>query len=100
MLDSRVKFNDSYEDKENETVTFYYLAPIDYIKTILGKEYKEAVALDISLEFPVDNIEADYVFAQASPVREIEDGTESYDWSDIVLDKDDINRLISLAEEI
>lgn len=96
MIDKRIKFDEAWNKEDNETV-LYFTAP----KEMLCGDYPEAVSMEISLEFPTDHAEADYVDVCISPTRYVEedDGYEDYDWYDIAMPKDEINELIALARE-
>lgn len=95
MIDRRIKFDEAYIDEEEETITFYYVAPKEFL---LGN-YPEAVSTEISVEFPINHIEARYAGVGISPIEVEDDGSLSYyDWYDISLPYEEIEELISLAK--
>jgi hypothetical protein len=55
--------------------------------------------MEISLEFPTDSAEPEYVDVSISPTRYVEedDSYEDYDWQDFSLPYVEINELIELA---
>lgn len=96
MIDKRIKFDEGWNKEDNETV-LYFTAP----KEMLWGDYPEAVSMEISLEFPTDHAEAEYVDVCISPTRYVEedDGYEDYDWRDISMSNVEINELIELARK-
>lgn len=98
MIDKRIEFEERYDDGEG-TTTLYFIAPKEMLKTTMIKDYPEAVAMEISIELPTNNMEARYAGVSVSPTRYVEedDGYEDYDWYDIYLPYDEIEELIDLA---
>ena len=95
MINRRIKYDEAYIDDEEETVTFYYVAPKEFL---LG-DYPEAVSAEISVEFPTNHIEARYADVSISPIKvESDGGLSYYDWYDISLPYEEIEELISLAK--
>ena len=94
MIDKRIKFDEAWNKEDNETV-LYFTAP----KELLDGDYPDAVSMEISLEFPTDHAEAEYVLVSISPTAYVEedDGYEDYDWQDVSMPYEDINELIELA---
>lgn len=96
MLDSGIKFDERYDDDENELTTLYFTAPKELLKEFDLEGYPEAVSIEISLEFPLDCIVPEHAYVSVSPTSE--DG-EDYDWCDFdEMDYNDIQALIQLAE--
>jgi hypothetical protein len=96
MIDKRIEFDEAWNKDDNETV-LYFKAP----KEMLWSDYPEAVSMEISLEFPTDRAEAEYVVVSVSPTMyvEEEDYYEDYDWRDIDMPWVEINELIELARQ-
>ena len=94
MIDKRIMFDEAWNNQDGETV-LYFTAP----KEMLWGDYPEAVSMEISLEFPTDSAEPEYVDVSISPTRYIkeDDNYEDYDWRDISLPYVEINELIELA---
>lgn len=107
MLDSRIAFEERYNDEENETTTLYFIAPKELLNTFLPEEnYPDAVSMEISIELPtrclqngfISAMEADCISVSISPTRECEGGTEDYDWHDVEIPYNEIMELISLSQ--
>lgn len=78
---SKIKFEEVYDNAPFEEFTLYFIAPIDLVKD----KYPEAEHSTISLELTTRT-------TMISPTK---DGV-NYDWYDIELDNDTIDRLIAL----
>lgn len=78
---SKIKFEEAYDNAPFDEYTLYFIAPKDLVKV----KYPEAEHSTISLELTTRT-------TMISPTK---DGTD-YDWSDIELDNDTIDRLIEL----
>lgn len=96
MLDSRIEFDERYDDEECGTTTLYFIAP----KEMLNGKYPEAEHAEISIEFPTNHIEARYAGVSLSPTKYFEeaDGYADYDWCDFDMPYEEIEELIALAE--
>lgn len=94
--ESDIKFDERYRSEEYGTTTLYFSAPKEMLKMLLAKDYPDAIAMEISIEFPSNHIGADQADVCISPTNT--DG-EDYDWNDIDLSYDDIDKLILLAEK-
>ncbi len=81
---SKIEFEESYNNDPFEEFTLYFIAPRDLVKD----KYPEAEHSTISLETQTRT-------AMISPTK---DGYD-YDWSDIDLDNDTIDRLIAIGIE-
>ena len=81
---SKVKFEEAYDNTPFEEYTLYFIAPKDLVK---GK-HPEADHSTISLELRTRT-------AMISPTK---NGTD-YDWYDIELEPDTIDKLIAMQEE-
>lgn len=98
MIDKRIKFDERYDDEDYRTTTLYFIAPKEMLKTFIPtNDYPEAIAMEISIEFPTNHIEANYGDVCVSPTREVDGGTEDYDWYDVDLPYDEIEELIKIA---
>lgn len=78
---SKIKFEEAYDNAPFDEYTLYFIAPKDLVKD----KYPEAEHSTISLELTTRT-------TMISPTK---DGMD-YDWSDIELDNDTIDRLIEL----
>ena len=78
---SKIKFEEDYDNTPFEEYTLYFIAPRDLVKN----KYQEAEHSTISLELTTRT-------TMISPTK---DGVD-YDWYDIELDNDTIDRLIVL----
>lgn len=94
MLDKRIEFDEGWNRPDGDTILFF-TAP----KEMLWGNYPEAVSMEISLEFPTDSAEPEYVDVSISPTRYIkeDDYYEDYDWRDISMSWVEIRELIELA---
>ena len=90
MIDPRISFEESYECPEANTVTLYFIAPVD----MLDGNYPDAESMEISVEFPAGKPEAGYAEVMFSPTKDGED----YDWFNVNIPLDEIEALIELAE--
>lgn len=97
MLDQRIIFDESYISEEWGTITLYFIAP----KEMLNGKYPEAESMEISIEFPRECVDARYANVMFSPTKydEEEDCYTDYDWFDVNLSCEEIEKLIKLAEE-
>ena len=78
---SKIEFEEAYDNAQFEECTLYFIAPKDLVKD----KYPEAEHFTISLELTTRT-------AMISPTKNGMD----YDWSDIELDNDTIDKLICL----
>ena len=78
---SKIKFEEAYDNVQFQEYTLYFIAPKDLVKD----KYPEAEHFTISLELTTRT-------AMISPTKNGMD----YDWSDIELDNDTIDKLICL----
>ena len=78
---SKIEFEEAYDNAPFEEYTLYFIAPRDLVKD----KYPEAEHSTISLELTTRT-------TMISPTKNGMD----YDWSDIKLDNDTMDRLIAL----
>ena len=78
---SKIKFEEAYDNAPFQEYTLYFIAPKDLVKD----KYPEAEHFTISLELTTRT-------AMISPTK---NGID-YDWSDVELDNDTIDKLICL----
>lgn len=78
---SKIKFEEAYDNAPFDEYTLYFIAPKDLVKD----KYPEAEHSTISLELTT----------RTTMILPTKDGMD-YDWSDIELDNDTIDRLIEL----
>lgn len=92
---SSVTLEERYLSPEYNTMTFYFIAPVEW----LGGRYPDAIRAEISVECPPDLFEAQAATVMISPTKEDEDGNmEDYDWSNLDLSYEDIEKLIELGQ--
>lgn len=73
----------------------YFVAPVAW----LDGRYPDAIRAEISVEYPIYQPEAQFAKVMMSPTKEDENGNmKDYDWFDLELSDDDIQKLIELAE--
>lgn len=103
MINKRIKFDEKYENEEYNTTTLYFTAPKELLKTYLPhipyETFKDAISMEISIEFPIGYADDNSIYASVSPTRETEGGTEDYDWYEIYLPYNDFLELKALAEK-
>ncbi len=90
MIDSRIKFDEKYVSDVYGTTTLYFIAP----KEFLNNKYPDAESTEISVEFPTNNPEPTHASVMFSPTKDGED----YDWYNVDLSYDDIEKLIALSK--
>ena len=78
---SKIKFEEAYDNAQFEECTLYFIAPKDLVKD----KYPEAEHFTISLELTTRT-------TMISPTKNGMD----YDWYDVELDNDTIDKLICL----
>lgn len=94
MIDiSKISFEEAVDAPIYQTTTLYFTAP----KELLHGQYPEATSAEIALEIPWQDKALDSVTARISPTREVEGGTEDYDWSDFDIDEAGLVELLKLA---
>ena len=96
MLDKRIKFDESYINKEYDSITLYFIAP----KELFNID-EEAESVEISVECPREYISANYASVEYSPTKyNVEEECYiDYDWREVDLPYEEIEALIKLAEE-
>ena len=84
---------------DNNWTTLFFIAPAELSRNETGNNYPESIATEIAMQFECSLNELDPSVADVriSPTKEIEDGTEDYDWSEVYLSYDEIAKLIELA---
>lgn len=96
-----IEFDERYENNEFNTVTFYFIAPKEYLNKLhpLGTTIPNTVSAEISIECPMDHIEANFASVMiATTVSNEDDGMEDTNWCDIDLPYSIIEDMILLAE--
>lgn len=96
LIDDHFKYEDRYDSREYGTTTLYFTGPA----SLLSGKYPEAESATISVEFPKEHMEPGFATVMISPCKYFEeaDGYEDYDWTDLDLPYEDIDRLFSLAQ--
>ena len=94
MLDKRIKFDESYINKEYDSITLYFIAP----KELFNID-EEAESVEISVECPREYISANYASVEYSPTKyNVEEECYiDYDWREVELPYKEIEALIKLA---
>ena len=97
MIDSRIWLEERYDSEEYGTTTLYFCAPNE----MLNGKYPEAESMEISVEFPMDNMEARYATVMFSPTKWDKDGESytDYDWFEVSLPFEDVEALMDLARK-
>ena len=87
-------------DMPTET-SLYFLAPKNYIKRFVVKEYKDIEQTGIRIDFQKGRVKAELGAVSISPIRHDSEENiwESYDWTDIELSIEEIKTFISIAKE-
>jgi len=95
---NNIKFDERYDDEYNGDTTLYFIAPKEMLDNFFPKgTYPDAVSMEISIEVPTNNIEANNANVSISPTRKTEDGYEDYDWTDVDVPYEEIEMLLSIA---
>lgn len=87
--DYEIEFEESYVDEYYETITLYFIGP----KEMIARNYPEAESTEILVEFPINSPHSEHATVMISPTK---DGSD-YDWSNICLPEDEIDKLIKYA---
>lgn len=89
-------FDERVDNIEYQTTTLYFTVP----KNWLDESYKDCVAAEISIEYPIAHPEAVYATVMISPIRENSDGSfEDYDWIEVGATTTEIEALMILAKK-
>lgn len=96
MIDSQTKYEDRYDSTEYDTTTLYFTGPTD----LLNGNYPEAESATISVEFPKEHREPAFATVMISPCKfdEETNGYGDYDWTDLDLPYEEIDKLFLLAQ--
>lgn len=97
IMDKRIEFEERYDDEEYETTTFYFTADTSLLKELVGDKYPEADGMTISIEVPINNIEASEASVEISPYEDDNGFISDYDWTDIYLPYEETEALIDMA---
>lgn len=89
------KIEEIYVSESLETVTAYCIAD----KELLGGKYPEAVSAEISVEVPINYIEAAMADVMISPTREVAGGTEDYDWMPYELPGNELEEILNCLKK-
>lgn len=97
MLDTRIEFDERYDNVQYGTTTLYFMAP----RELLSAKYPEATSTEISVEFPINHLDPTYATVMYSPTKydEENDCYSDYDWFDVELTYGEIAALIKLYEK-
>ena len=92
-----IVLDEIYESDAGST-TYYFISPKELLTYLLPyKDYKEAVSMEISIDFPTKHIEPKYASVCISPTRDIDGVMDDYDWTDVDLAYEEIDKLIEIA---
>lgn len=95
---NRIVYDDRYESVD--TTTLYFYGPKELLQRwVPNSDYPDAISMEISITFPGKRAEVSCVQVSVSPTRKVEGGTEDYDWHDIELPGEEIEKLIRMAEK-
>lgn len=92
-----IVYEEKYYEKTSGYTYLYFIGPKASLE-ITGKDYPEAIASCISLEFlGEDEIIPSEVIVSISPTREVDGALEDYDWTFIDIPIDEVVSLIEIA---
>ena len=94
-----IYYDERFDDDYNNTTTFYFVAPKEMLNEYIpDANYPDAISMEIAIEVPTNNIEAQAAGVSVSPTRKEEWGMEDYDWIDVNMPYDLIETLFVLAD--
>lgn len=93
-LDTAI-LEDRYISEEHDTTTLYFSLPSD----VLEGKYPEAESAELSIEYPSASPYAENATIMISPTKNTGSEISDYDWQDVSLDMDIVQRLINKAEK-
>ena len=71
-------------DSVNGNTTLYFTPPKKILnRFLLDYEFPKVISMEICIDFPTQHIEPEYALISVSPGRQINGGTEDYDWYDV-----------------
>ena len=96
-IDKRLVFEEKYEDENLGTVTCYFVGDKTLLKDLTGDKYPEGDGVTVSIECPLNEMEAKNASVMLSPYHSFDDTVEDYDWCDIFLPYEEIEVLLNMA---
>lgn len=91
-----IKFDERFDEEDSNITTLYFVAPKEKLNKYFNSVCNEAISMEISLEFPLGNIDPSLAFVSVSPTRECEGGLEEYDWLDVDIPLEEVEELIEI----
>ena len=100
MLNKEIEFDERW-NRDDGSCVLWFTAPKELLETIFPHKYPEAEDVEISLEFPTLELEAENATVEISPTKydEDEESYVDYDWCEIDIPLDEIEALIKLAKK-
>ena len=93
-----IRFDERYDDEYHGETTLYFIAPKEMLDNFFPKgKYPDAISMEISIEVPTNNIEAENALVSISPTKKTEDGYGDYDWTDVDIPLEEIEALLRKA---
>ncbi len=93
------KFDERYDNNYTNETELYFVENKTKLSKYTSVQYPEAIAMEIKLTFPLNMLKPDLAIASFSPTRQLEDGTEDYDWNDIYMKPTEIMELLEIYEK-
>ena len=93
------KFDERYDNNSMNETELYFMETKTKLLNYTSMQYPEAIAMEIKLTFPLNMLNPDLAVASFSPTRQIEGGTEDYDWNDIYMEPTEIMELLEIYEK-
>lgn len=95
----KVKYDESYESDYYETVTHYFIAPVELLDVWLRKNYEDAVSAEISIEVLLNCQEVSEACVSISPTRDEGGCLTDYDWTNIQVAPEEAEYLLNIAKK-
>lgn len=94
-----ITFDERYDNEDNETTTFYFVAPKEMLDLYFPAPnwYPDAVSMEIAVEVPTECMESRLAGVSVSPTRNDDGQLSDYDWFDIDMSYEDTDALIKLG---
>lgn len=93
------KFDERYDNNYTNETELYFVENKTKLSKYTSVQYPEAIAMEIKLTFPLNMLKPDLAVASFSPTRQIEGGTEDYDWNDIYMEPTEIMELLEIYKK-
>lgn len=96
-----MKFEERVDNEVAQETILYFKVSNEVLEEYTGRTYPDAVSAEVSLTFPLNDLDLEKMNASISPTRYDEewDAYEEYDWTDVELSEDEVAQLMELFEE-